>query len=127
MSCTFRVEGPDDGPGETLWTAPSSAARLFVGHSVLVAGLLEIPSGVNQVADDECVLDVSVFQTFCARAVARYERTNNGLLRTLLVGFLIIALVLLDRAGGAMPDSATAEQHASWVALRDQHAPLMPR
>ncbi|MBV9023091.1 MAG: hypothetical protein JO362_04675 [Streptomycetaceae bacterium] len=75
----------------------------------------------------QAVLNLSVFEAFCAEAVAQYGKTTHGILRSLLVGFLATALVLLDRAGHPMPTCPTAEQHAAWTALRDQHALLMPR
>ena len=58
--------------------------------------------------------------------MARYGRTTNGILRSLIVGYLATALVLLDRTG-SMPEGVAPEQRTAWIALRDQHANLMAR
>ena len=127
MSCRFYVEAAEDTDEPNLWWPANNVARLFKGYSESVAVLLGVPSGIGDLIEDECEVDLPVFEKFCAEAVARYEKTNHALLRTLIVGFIGTALALLDRAGGKMPASATPEQQAAWIALRDQQARLMNR
>lgn len=113
----------DDKSGAVLWTADSAVARLFTGHAALVAHLLEVPSGIS--ADAQ--IDVDTLHEFSEQALQRYGRTDQGVERSLTVGFLATTLELLHRAGHDVPLSDLTEQRAAWIALRDQHAPQMSR
>lgn len=122
----FCVRAADGGETD-LWSPGASVARLFKGYADSVAAFLGAPSGISDLIGDRCEIDLTVFEEFCAKALARYEELDHTVPRSLLVGFLATALALLDRAGGRMPSSATPEQQAAWAALRDQHAHAMPR
>jgi hypothetical protein len=113
----------DEESGAVLWTADSEVARLFTGQAALLSQLLSVPSGIR--ADAE--IDVDTLCEFCEEALRRYGRTDQGVERSLTVGFLATALELLRRAGHDVPPTEFAEQRAGWTALRDQHAPQMPR
>ncbi len=120
----FRaVPEDDEEPGAVLWTADSDVARLFTGQAALVSRLLDVPSGI--LADAE--IDVDTLREFCEAGLRRYGRTDQGIERALTVGFLATTLELLRRAGHDVPETDPPEQRAAWSALRDQHAPQMPR
>ncbi|WP_329133561.1 DUF6086 family protein [Streptomyces sp. NBC_01476] len=110
-----------------LWRPDGRVAGLFLGHAELFADLLGVPSGIGDVINDECSVDDSVLEAFCAASLAEYGATDQGIQRTLTVGFIATALVLLDRAGRPVPTTVATEQRAAWAALRDQHAAVMPR
>ncbi|SCE36463.1 hypothetical protein GA0115240_154724 [Streptomyces sp. DvalAA-14] len=109
--------------GAVLWAVDSAVARLFTGHAALVSQLLGIPSGIGA----DARIDGEALREFCEVALDRYGRTDQGIERSLTVGFLATALELLHRAGHDVPPTVSAEQRAAWTALRDQHAPQMPR
>ncbi|MDI5962038.1 DUF6086 family protein [Streptantibioticus silvisoli] len=121
----FRAGGES---GAVLWRPDADIARLFIGHEVLVAELLGVPSVIGCAAGDaDATIDIPALLAFCTRALARYGRTGQGVERSLTVGFLATALELLRRAGHDVPPTDPAEQRAAWSALRDQHAAQMPR
>jgi hypothetical protein len=120
----FRAIAEEDGEsGAVLWTADSDVARLFTGHAALVSQLLDVPSGILPDAE----VDVDGLREFCEAALERYGHTDQGIERSLTVGFLATALELLRRGGHDVPPTDVAEQRTAWTALRDQHAPQMPR
>lgn len=118
-----RAASSDAGAACATEPAGSAVARLFTGHAALVAHLLDVLSGIG--ADAQ--IDVDTLREFCEKALHRYGRTDQDLERSLTVGFLATALELLHRAGHDVPLSDLTEQRAAWTALRDQHAPQMPR
>lgn len=107
----------------SLWAADDKVAQVFKCHSDAVAALLEIPSGISEAAESGYEIDLPAFDSLLTEAVAHYEATDQGILRSLTVGFIATALVLLDRATQRMP---IAQQQALWAGLRDQLAALMP-
>jgi hypothetical protein len=121
----FRTGSSQSAAG--LWRPDDRVASLFLGHAELFADLLGVPSGIGDVINDECSVDDSVLEAFCAASLAEYSATDQGIQRTLTVGFIATALVLLDRAGRPVPTTLAPEQRAAWAALRDQHAAVMPR
>lgn len=123
-SVQFRAVAVEEGEsGAVLWTAAPDVARLFTGQAALVSRLLGLPSGIRADAG----IDVDTLNEFCEEALRRYGRTDQGVERSLTVGFLATVLELLRRAGHDVPATEPPEQHAAWTALRDQHAPQMPR
>lgn len=122
----FDASPADAADAEPLWRTEPAAARLFAGEARLVADLLGVPSGIGEPVGERCTVDLPAFRSFCAAAVTGYA-TQPGIPRALTVGFVATALVLLDRAGDALPAAPSAQQQAAWSALRDQHAAVMPR
>lgn len=127
MSSKFYAKSLQDPENPYLWCADDSVARLFKGHCEAVAELLGVPSGVGDLTEGKCAVDVPVFTAFCAEAMTRYSTTDEGVLRSLTVGFLATALVVLHRGGHPVPAPATEQQRLAWTVLRDQHAELMSR
>jgi Family of unknown function (DUF6086) len=127
MSCRFYLTSAEPDIGPDLWRPIEDLALLFKGHSQTVAVATGAPSGVGEYANGGCAVDLPTFERFCREAIAYYHRTDEGLFRSMTVGFIATALALLDRAGRPMPDKLTAEQQAAWTALRDQHASMMHR
>ncbi|MFC4033919.1 DUF6086 family protein [Streptomyces polygonati] len=124
----FRaVAGESAESGPVLWTVDSAVARLFTGHAALVSRLLGVPSGIGVPSGTGAGIDVAGLRDFCGAALDRYGLTDEGIERSLTVGFLATALELLHRAGHDVPPTDPAEQRAAWTALRDQHALQMPR
>ncbi|MFI1097330.1 DUF6086 family protein [Streptomyces sp. NPDC020917] len=123
----FRTDSSQSTAGAGLWRADNRVAGLFLGHAALFAQLLGVSSGIGDVVNGECCVDTSVLNTFCAVALAEYGATDQGIQRTLTVGFIATALVLLDRAGRPVPACVAPEQQAAWGALRDQHSAAMLR
>ncbi|SEN37748.1 DUF6086 family protein [Actinacidiphila rubida] len=123
----FRTGPTHSAAGTGLWRPDDRVAVLFLGHAALLADLLRAPSGCGDVVNGECRVDDSLLEAFCSAALAEYGATEQGIQRTLTVGLIATALVLLDRAGRPVPGSVVPEQQAAWAALRDQHSAVMPR
>jgi hypothetical protein len=120
VSC--RVEIDDT----TLWWPANTVAVLFKAQAEAVATAFRTESGVGDIIEDEIAIDLPVFEAFVTEAVARYQRATHPILRSLTVGFISTATVLLERAGGRLPDG-TAEDLAAWARLRQQHSQWMSR
>ncbi|WP_406444074.1 DUF6086 family protein [Streptomyces sp. NBC_01613] len=112
---------------DVLWEPQESIARLFRGHFETVAGLIDAPAGFADLPDGDCVIGIHGLEKFCELAITEYHRSNQGIFRSLTVGFIATALVLLDRAGKPLPDVPGTDQSRAWAALRDQHASAMPQ
>ncbi|MGQ4382653.1 DUF6086 family protein [Streptomyces sp. SAS_270] len=54
------------------------------------------------------------------------ETSDQGILRSLSLGFIATSLVLIDRAGHPAPAMPGPAQELAWRTLRDQHARAMP-
>ncbi len=120
MSCTFQVGD------EIVWDPSNTVARLFVGEAAAVASAFGLESGIGEIIEDECELDLPVLEAFVAGLVRRYHEATHPMLRSLTVGFIATVSVLVERAGGRLP-SGEADQVAAWAQLRQEHARSMPR
>jgi hypothetical protein len=109
---------------DILWNPSSSVARIFKGEAEVIASDLRTASGLGEIINDECEVDLSVLQKFVAEAIGQLDRTNNSIFLSLTTGFVATATVLIERAGGQLPHS---EQAAAWDQLRLEHARAMPR
>ncbi len=127
MSCRFHLTSDAPDTKSDLWRPVKDVALVFKGHSETVAVATRTSSGIGEYANGGCAVDLPEFERFCGVAIAYYHRTDEGMFRSMTVGFLATALALLDRAGRPMPDGLTPEQRAAWTALRDQHASMMSR
>lgn len=94
VSCYFQVDGND------VWNPSNSVARLFVDQGGSLSRLLNVKSGIGDIVEDECRVDRQAFEVFTALLVVKYQEANNAALQSLLSGFIPIALVLVQRAGG---------------------------
>jgi hypothetical protein len=115
-----------DVPGRDIWCPGADVARAFKGSSDVFSGIYGISSGVGELIDGECVIDFRNFREFSAVAVDRFTTSDQGILRSLTLGFISTSLVLIDRAGHPAPAMPGPAQELAWRALRDQHARAMP-
>ena len=112
---------------EVLWWPSNLPARLFEGHAESIATALKIPSGLGEIIEDECEVDLPTFEAFIAAVTARYEETTHPIVRALVFAFIPTAQVLIERAGGSYPKAQSEQQGAVWAAMRKEHAASMSR
>ncbi|MFJ8201133.1 DUF6086 family protein [Streptomyces sp. NPDC096152] len=122
---TFRFHS-SDLPGRDIWCPGAEVAHAFIGSATVFSGVFGVGSGVGIPVDGVCVVDVRDLGALVGAAVRRFTRTEQGILRSLSLGFITTSLVLVDRAGHPVPAMPGPEQERAWTALRDQHARAMP-
>ncbi|WP_344174801.1 DUF6086 family protein [Pilimelia columellifera] len=86
-----------------LWNPSSQVAGLFFSTSEAVAVLVDVPTRIVATCADEYDIDLDVFVAFVDALVSQYRSSSHPILRSLLEGFTATALVLVDRAGRAVP------------------------
>ncbi|WP_415939573.1 DUF6086 family protein [Streptomyces sp. 039-1] len=123
MSFKFRSS---DLPDRNIWCPGPDVAQAFVGTTEVVSGVLGKRSGIALPADGLCIIDFCEFGALSAAAVERFSTSDQGILRSLFLGFIATSLVLIDRAGHPGPPMRGPAQEAAWRTLRDQHARAMP-
>ena len=96
MSQYFRA-------GDVVLNPSNRVAELFVRSSEAVAPLVATPTGIGAMHADDYDVDLDVFVGFVDALTAQYLSSSHPILRSLLEGFLATALVLVDRAGRAVP------------------------
>jgi hypothetical protein len=121
MSTAFRYGD------KVLWWPSNVPAYLFKGYAETIAQTYKIKSGLGDMADDECEVDVPAFEGFVAAVSSSYEEATHPIIRSLLFSFIPTAQVLLERAGRDVPRAESGEQEAIWAALRQEHAHSMSR
>ena len=120
MSCLFEV-------GETtLWSPSNTIARLFKGQVEAVAAAYHVNSGLGEIIDDECQIDLTTFEKFVAEAMRQYGHATHPILKSLTVSVISTASVLVERAEGQLPEQQP-EQATAWAQLRSEMARYMPR
>lgn len=112
---------------EVLWWPSNTPGRLFKGHAESIAAAFKIPSGLGEIIEDECEVDLSTFVAFVTAVMERYEETTNPIVRALTFAFIPTAQVLIERAGGSCPRAGSEQQEAVWAATRKEHAASMSR
>jgi hypothetical protein len=95
MSYSFQTAG-----GEPVWDPALRVGRLYLGEAEVVAGLIEVPSGLTPRRDGTCDIDPEVFATFVEHAWRFYAEGRHAVLAQLLRGVLVVSFVLLKRSGG---------------------------
>jgi len=113
-------------PGRDIWCPSADVAHAFVGAAQVFSGVLGVGSGISDPVDGVCVIDFQDFGALTSAAVHRFGTSHQGILRSLLLGFIATSLVLIDRAGYRAPEMAGPAQEQAWTALRDTHARAMP-
>lgn len=119
MSCYFQV-GEED-----LWNPSNSVARVFLGQADVLSRLVGQDSGLGPIVEDECELEFSTFVNFVDSLVKTYQDSNNRALRSLIGGFISVAMVLVERGGGEL-QSISSEYADMWAEVRETHARSMP-
>ena len=115
-----------DMPGRDIWCPTADVALAFIGTAETFSHVYAVESGVGEPVDGECVIDFADFGALSAAAVHRFSTSDQGILRSLSLGFIATSLVLIDRAGRPAPAMSGPDQERAWSALRDQHARAMP-
>ncbi|MEO3824717.1 DUF6086 family protein [Actinomadura sp. B10D3] len=106
MSYIFDI---DD---ETVWSPALRVGKLYVNLAEALARTLEIPTGLEAVAEDMYDINTAVFSDFTRALMS----TRHVIAQELLRGVLLTSLVMLQRGGVEItPDSE--EQEAFWQAL----------
>lgn len=115
-----------DLPGRDIWCPGADVAHAFVGTAEVFSGVFGVDSGIGLPVDGVCVIDFWYFSALSAAAVDRFNTSDQGILRSLSLGFIATSLVLIDRAGHPAPAMPGPAQELAWRALREQHARAMP-
>jgi hypothetical protein len=117
LSCYFQI-------GDAiLWNPSNSVAELFIQQAKLFAVSAE--SGLGELYNDECEVDLPVFNHFIEQLVDQYRRSNHGVLRALMAGFLATSMVLVQRAGGRVPTTDSGRLD-DWNSLFEELSRSMP-
>ncbi|QLE72837.1 hypothetical protein FGW37_15695 [Streptomyces rectiverticillatus] len=119
MSCYFQANDTD------IWNPSNSVARLFLEQAGNLSNLMGVESGLGPVIEDECEIDFTAFTKFVDSLVKSYQQSNNSAFRSLIGGFVSVALVLVERGGGVL-ESITPEHAEMWESVRAANAMGMP-
>ncbi|WP_225850614.1 DUF6086 family protein [Streptomyces sp. HPF1205] len=112
---------------DVLWWPSNFPAHLFKGHAESIAEALKMPSGLGDIIEDECEVDLPAFEALVTAAMRRYDETTHPIVRALLSSFIPTAQVLVERAGGSYPKAESQKQESVWAAMRKEHAAYMSR
>lgn len=112
---------------EVLWWPSNLPAHLFKGHAESIAAALKIPSGLGDIIEDECEVDLPAFEEFVAAVSRQYDESTHPIVRAMISSFIPTAQVLVERAGGSYPKAGSERQEAVWAAMRKEHAASMSR
>ncbi|WP_075022676.1 DUF6086 family protein [Actinomadura madurae] len=106
MSYIFDI---DD---ETVWSPALRVGRLYVNLAEAIARTLEIPTGLEAVAEDMYDINTAVFSDFTRTLMSARHVVAQELLR----GVLMTSLVMLQR-GGVEISTDSEDQEALWHVL----------
>jgi hypothetical protein len=119
LSCYFQI-------GDViLWNPSNLVAQLFIQQAKSLAASTGVESGIGGLDNDECDVDLPVFNHFIEHLVDRYRRSNHGVLRALMAGFLATSMVLVQRAGGRVPTTDSGRLD-DWNSLFEDLPHSMP-
>ncbi|MEU1818005.1 DUF6086 family protein [Streptomyces roseifaciens] len=110
---------------EDIWNPSNSVARVFLEQAEALSRLTGEETGLGPVIEDECEISIHEFSKFTDNLVTTYQNSNNRAFRSLLEGFISVALVLVERGGGTL-ESITPEYSEIWESLRESNAKGMP-
>jgi hypothetical protein len=109
--------------GRTIvWNPASTIADLFKGQAEAAASAFHLPSGLSAIIEDECHIDLPVFETFLIELAERYNRSADYLVKSLIGGVVGTSYVLVERAGGRLP-----KMEPGWDEVRRQFSRSMPQ
>ncbi|MFE9571052.1 DUF6086 family protein [Streptomyces sp. NPDC006692] len=120
MSCYFQVEEYE------VWNPSNSVARLFLQQATSISELVDHPSGLCEIIEDECEIDPRTFSSFVDAIASTYQATNNEVLKSLIEGFASVASVLVERINGAAP-SRRPELSEVWACRQAALSRSMPK
>jgi hypothetical protein len=93
MSQYYEVDG------ESVWNPATRASELFLAHVRVHEEWVGVPSGFGPMENDECQIDVPVFEAFVTALLDRHNRTSHAIINALSDGFLATVLALAARIG----------------------------
>jgi hypothetical protein len=111
--------------GTSIWWPANMVGRLFKGQAEAMAAALDIPSGLGELFADEVVIDLPVFEEFVMKLAEQYN-TNYFVVKSLIGGVLGTSYVMVERAGGQLPD-IDPNQTPAWDDLRFEYSRSMPQ
>lgn len=120
MSCVFEADDI------TLWNPSNTVARLFKAQAEAVATAFHVPSGLGEIIDDECQVDVAALEDFVAEASKAYQQSVHPVLKALTISVIATAGVLVQRAGGSFP-TLDPLADAAWAQMRSDYGSSMSR
>jgi hypothetical protein len=100
---------------QVLWNPSNGVAELFATTAEALVSTAGAPTGIGPLDADEYEIDLDTFGAFVDALVRRYVASRNPVLRCLLEGFTVTALVMVQRGGRSV---AVLGEPAS-VGLRD--------
>ncbi|CND72966.1 Uncharacterised protein [Mycobacterium tuberculosis] len=118
MSYIFDI---DD---ETVWSPSLRVGKLYVNLAEAIARTLEIPTGLEAVAEDMYDINASVFSDFTRALVEDFFSGRQVVAQEMLRGVLLASLVMLQR-GGVEITSDDEKQKPLWSAI-PEFAQRMP-
>ncbi|NUR70442.1 MAG: hypothetical protein HOU81_06460 [Hamadaea sp.] len=83
-----------------LWNPSNRVGRLFAQLTETFSAVGGLPAGLQDTGADEYMIDLPVFAAFIDNLTRQYLGSSHAILRSLQEGYLVTALVLVDRAGG---------------------------
>jgi Family of unknown function (DUF6086) len=104
MSFIFDV---DD---ETVWSPALRVGQVYAGSARQLGAILNIDTGLHEVADDLVEIDVEAFERFTRALLAEHLRSDHPIHRALSRGTLLVSLALLERAGRPL-NPQTQDEH----------------
>ncbi|MGW2567539.1 DUF6086 family protein [Streptomyces sp. NPDC001537] len=105
MSQYYEVDG------ETVWNPGTLSSRLFLEYVRVYEGLLEVPSGLGPMLNDECRIDPPAFEGFVNAVLVWWDRTGSAVIDALAGGFVATLVALAEKAGVEVrwPERSEAE------------------
>jgi hypothetical protein len=119
---------------QVLWNPGQRTSLLYIAMAEMLAEQVKVPTGITYDFRDQYFLDVPRYVDF-VDAVFRWATvTENPVFRAMVDGFLAASLVVVDRAGTAIPSIGDGPEAGEgrrverkeipvvvdWFAMRDQ-------
>ncbi|MGI5207881.1 DUF6086 family protein [Spirillospora sp. CA-108201] len=109
---------------ETVWSPSLRVGQLYVNLAEAAAHTLELPTGLEAVAEDMCDINASVFSDFTRALVKEFFSSHHAVAQEMLRGVLFASLIMLQR-GGIEITPHGEEQKSLWLTL-PEFAQRMP-
>ncbi|MFI7401724.1 DUF6086 family protein [Streptomyces sp. NPDC049541] len=111
MSQYYEVDG------ETVWNPGTLSSQLFLAYVRVYEDLLEVPSGLGPMLNDECRIDPPAFKGFVNAVLVWWDRTGSAVIDTLAEGFIATLVTLAEKAGTEVrwPERSEVEGRAEGV------------
>jgi hypothetical protein len=107
----------------TVWSPALRVGSLFVTMAECLANWEGVPTGLSAMASDYYEIDVEAFGAL-VRALLNDSSAGHAIFGQILHGFIATCLVMLERAGAALPETGRSAEEIS--RLTSQAAANMP-